>query len=564
MFKTVFCAANFRKKRTKFTKPGVGRWEKGLARRDKGSYICYMQDADKQVVPLADYKKLETEVEALKQRIAWFERQMFGQKSERFIPTEDVLGQLNLAFDAEHAQAVDESVRQVIEAHERKVPQKKENEHQGRLPIPAHIPRVEEVIEPKEDVSGMKRIGADVTEVLEYDPGKVWVRRIVRPKYARVEINEEADQSQIVQAPAKYLPFGRSKAGVSLIVHILISKYVEHLPLHRLIARFARSGLNIPPATIGNWVKTGADPLLLLYEAYQKIIFESFYLQMDETRLKVLEDGKGKTHLGFIWAVFDPIHRLPFFFYQVGRDHKGPKKLLERFAGVLQCDGFSVYETLNKRLDTLLLMNCMAHIRREFFDAQSNDAQRAQTALTFIKLLYGVEEKARNMDLSPEQRLELRLKESKSIFDTFGDWLHTEYDRVTPASAIGQAIKYALNRWKNMQLFFANGNIEIDNNLVENIIRPVAIGRKNYLFAGSHEAAQRTAMIYTFFAACKQQGIDPEIWLTDVLNRIHDHKVSRLHELMPQNWKPAPEKKPVSQEEKPADAEEVKKVSTEE
>ena len=516
--------------------------------QDAGSYICYMQDANKQVVPLADYQKVESENLALKQRIAWFERQLFGRKSERFVPVEAIPGQLNLAFDPEHAQAVDESVRQVIEAHERKVPEKKENAHQGRWPIPASILRIEEVIEPEEDTSGMKRIGADVTEVLEYDPGKVWVRRIVRPKYARVEINEEVDQSQIVQAPAKDLPFGRSKAGVSLIVHILISKFVEHLPLHRLIARFARSGLNIPPATIGNWVKTGADPLLLLYEAYQKIIFGSWYLQMDETRLRVLEEGKGKTHLGFIWAVFDPIHKLPFFFYQTGRDHHGPKKILERFAGVLQCDGFSVYETLNKKLDTLALMNCMAHIRREFFNAQSNDAQRAQMALTFIKLLYEVEDKARKLGLSPEERLELRLKESKHIFDTFGEWLQTEYNRVTPASTIGQAIKYALNRWKNMQLFFANGNIEIDNNLVENIIRPVAIGRKNYLFAGSHEAAQRTAMIYTFFAACKHQGIDPEIWLTDVLNRIHDHKVSQLHELMPQNWKPAPTKTPAKVE----------------
>ncbi|MBK6932924.1 MAG: transposase [Saprospirales bacterium] len=151
---------------------------------------------------------------------------------------------------------------------------------------------------------------------------------------------------------------------------------------------------------MGHWVKVGAEPLLILYEAYQNI-FDTFYLQMDEIRFKVLEDGKGKTHLGFIWAVFDPIRRLPFFFYQVGRDHKGPKKLLQRFAGVLQCDGFGVYETLNKKIDSLALMNCMAHIRREFFDAQSNDAQRAQTALTLIQLLYQVEEKARNLGLNP-------------------------------------------------------------------------------------------------------------------------------------------------------------------
>jgi hypothetical protein len=149
-----------------------------------------------------------------------------------------------------------------------------------------------------------------------------------------------------------------------------------------------------------------------------------------------------------------------------------------------------------------------------------------------------VEEKARALNLTAEQRLELRLKESKPTFDVLGQWLHAEYEQVTPASAIGKAIQYALNRWKNMGLFLANGNIEIDNNLVENIIRPAAIGRKNYLFAGSHQSAQRTAMFYTFFAACKHHNIDPEKWLTDVLNRIHDHKISKLHELMPQNWTP--------------------------
>lgn len=514
-------------------------WEKAVVCQGEPSYLWGMQNADEQVVPLAEYQKLASENVDLKQRLAWFERMMFGRKSERFVPEEPGVGQLNLLFDAGQAEEVEQSVRQIIEAHERKAPEKKENSHKGRLPIPADLVRVEEVIEPEEDVSGMKRIGEDVTEVLEYDPGRIWVRRIVRPKYARSQANEEIAQGQIVQAPAKDLPLGRSKAGVSLVAHILMSKYVEHLPLHRLIARFARSGLNIPPATIGQWVKSGADPLLILYEAYKKIIFGSFYLQMDETKLKVLEDAKkGKAHLGFLWAVFDPINKLPFFFYQPGRDHKGPKKLLERFAGVLQCDGFSVYETLSTKLDDLALMNCMAHIRREFFDAQSNDAQRAQTAMTLIKLLYGVEEKARNLGLNAEQRLELRLKESKPIFDTLGEWLHTEYNKVTPASAIGKAIQYALNRWKNLGLFFANGNIEIDNNLVENIIRPAAIGRKNYLFAGSHESAQRTAMLYTFFAACKQYGIDPEKWLNDVLNRINEHKVSQIHELMPHNWKP--------------------------
>ena len=492
------------------------------------------------MVPLSDYEQLASEVEQLKQRLAWFERMLFDRKSERYVPDEEVAGQLKLGFSSQQAQEVEASVKQIIAEHERKkTVAAKESTHEGRQPIPAHFPRVEEVIEPQEEVSGLVRIGQDVTEVLEMEPGRVWVRRIVRPRYARKETELEVGQSPIVQAPAKALPFGRSKAGVSLITHILVAKYVEHLPLHRLIKRFARLRLKVPPATIGHWVKVGAQPLMILYEAYQKIVFSSFYLQMDETRLRVLEDGKGKTHLGYLWATFDPIHSLPFFFYQKGRGHKGPKSFLERFAGILQCDGFSVYETLNKKMDDIALMNCMAHIRRKFFDAKDNDPQRAHTALTMIKALYLIEQKARDQQLSAEQRLKLRLAESKPIFDTLGHWLNIEYDKVTPASAIGKAIQYALNRWKNMIPFLAEGHIEIDNNLVENIIRPAAIGRKNYLFAGSHLSAQRTAMFYTFFAACNHHDIDPEQWLLDVLNRIHDHKVSKLHQLMPQNWKPA-------------------------
>lgn len=473
----------------------------------------------------------------MKQRLAWFERMMFGQKSERFVPKEPLPGQLSMAFDPALGQAVQESVSKLIAAHERKAPQPKENAHKGRLPIPEDLTRVEEVIQPEEDVSGMKHIGDDVTEVLEYEAGRIWVRRIVRPRYARPETEEETEQAQIVQAPAKELPFGRSKAGVSLITHILVSKYVEHQPLHRLVARFARSGLKIPPTTIGQWTARGADPLYIIYDAYKELIFRSDYLQMDETTLRVLEDGKGKTHLGYMWAVFDPVLKLPFFFYRKGRDHKGAKELLANFAGVLQSDGFGVYETLNRKLEELSLMNCMAHVRREFFDARSNDVERAETALTLIKLLYAVEEKARNLRLSADERLRLRLEESKPIFDTLGQWLQTEYDKVTPASTIGKAIQYALNRWKNLSLYLTDGKIEIDNNLVENSIRPIAIGRKNYLFAGSHESAQRKAMFYTFFAACKQHNVDPEKWLNYVFNHIQDYKVSQLHELMPQNWK---------------------------
>jgi transposase len=506
-----------------------------------------MEVSVQQTVSMQEYLQVLARVEDLEAQLAWFQRQFFGRKSERFVP--DIPGQLLLDFGGTGVDvAAVEAVKQTIEAHERSVPSKK-SAHQGREALPADLPRVKEVIEPQEDTTGMVRIGEDITEVVEYEAGRVWVRQTIRPRYARTEEQQAAAEAAaeaegqtppptVIQAPAPDGPFPRLKAGISFLVHILISKYVDHLPLYRISGQLARQGLKIPDSTLVQWVKTAADHLLPLYEIYKIVLLRAIYLQMDETTLKVLEDGKGKCHLGYLWTAFDPVNKLPCFFYQKGRDHKGPKEFLERFAGILQCDGYSVYETLDKKMKSIELTHCMAHIRRKFFDAQKNDTKRAQTALTFIKALYLTEEKARLQQMNALQRFDLRQKEAKPVFDLLTTWLQEQYNKVTPQSAIGKAIAYALRLWDNMGRYLTDGSIEIDNNLVENVIRPAALGRKNYLFAGSHEAAQRTAMLYTFFSACKQHGISPEIWLTDVLNRMYLHPVNRLEELLPQNWMP--------------------------
>ena len=513
-----------------------------------------MQETNSNTVPVSIFEQIVCEKEQilaenmlLKSRIAWFERQMYGQKRERFIAPVDPT-QLSLEFGEETIEVAPEDAKQIIAAHERTKPDK-ENAHKGRVPIPADLPRVEEVIEPEEDTSAMTRIGEDITEIIEITPGRVWVRRIVRPRYARTDTAQQeleakaaADGTiaagQIVQASLPEMAFPRMKAGVSMLVHILVSKYVDHLPLYRIAQQFARHKLKIPDSTLGNWVTSACEHLLPLYKVYEQAFFHANYLQMDETTLKVLEDGKGKCHLGYLWAVFDPVRQYPFFFYQTGRDHRHPKKLLERFSGTLQADGYSVYETLNSKLTNLNLVNCMAHIRREFFEAKSNDENRANTALIFIQELYKVEREARERQLSHEERGKLRIEKSTVIFIDFKKWCIEEYQKVLPKSSIGQAIAYTLRRMDNMVLYLADGKIEIDNNLVENIIRPVAIGRKNYLFAGSHEAAQRTAMLYTFFALCKHHNINPEEWLQDVLNRIAFTKPSQLTQLLPPFWKP--------------------------
>lgn len=498
------------------------------------------------------HQQLQAEVAELKARLAWFERQIFGTKTERFVP--DVPGQLSLAFGSAASQEVlqaliaEQEEQRQIAAHQRSGT-KPNSSHEGRTELPGHLVRIEEIIEPQGELEGLKRIGEDVTEILEYEAGKMWVRRIIRPRYARLPAAQEQLEQQaeengaplptpVLQAPAPERPFPRYKAGISMMVYLLIAKFVDHLPLYRISKQFARQGVKIPDSTLGQWVQAAADALLPLYEAYEKLLFKTSYLQMDETRLKVLQEGQnGKCHLGWLWAVFDPVNKHPFFFYQKGRDHQGPKERLEHFAGVLQCDGYGVYETLSNKLGNIVLLNCLAHIRREFFEARANDQKRADEALAIIGALYAIEEQARTQQLDHQQRLQLRLEKAKPIADAFGDWIQQQHGQVLPQSKIGKAFTYAINRWKNMPRYLTNGSLEIDNNLVENIIRPAAIGRKNYLFAGSHDAAKRIAILYTFFAACKHQDINPEVWLLDVLNRIHLQPINRIDELFPHNWK---------------------------
>lgn len=503
-----------------------------------------MQKAETITISKAEYDLLTLKSEqydSVKLQLEWLRKQLFGRKSERFVPatTDGKSQQLEFDFGGETLSVeAQQTIGQAIAAHERRKPQEKKP-HPGRMPIPEHLRREEVVIEPEEDTTGMVRIGEDVTEVLEYTPAEVWVKRIVRPKYARPAKEQQEGLKNIIQAAAPDTPLNRSKAGVSLIAHILIAKYLEHLPLDRLLHRFARSGLKIPQQTIGNWVKNGLNLLKILYDAYGIWLLDADYLQMDETIIKVLEDGKGKTHQGYYWVINDPVHRAPYFYYHPGRDHGLPLKLLNKFKGILQCDGYGAYEALQKlRPDTIRLVNCLSHIRRDFFDAQGNDAKHSEEALAIIRQMYAVEEEARVQQLTHAQRLALRQEKLKPLFELFKIWLDTNAKKVTPSSTIGKAIAYALNRWSNMQIVLQDGSVEIDNNLVENVIRVIALGRKNYLFAGSHDAAQRAAAAYSFFAACKNHGINPEVWLLDVLNRIQDTKVADLHILFPQNWKP--------------------------
>lgn len=471
--------------------------------------------AQENIVQEKDFKitKLQSELDQLK-------RMIFGSKSERFVP-EQPANQATLELEVEKLPE-EPTVKETI-TYERKKSGTKSKTHPGRTPIPAHIERRTEIVEPTEDITGLKKIGEEVTEILEYQSPKFYVRRIVRPKYSLPK------KQGIVIAQLPSLPIEKGMAGASILSWIIIEKFVYHMPLHRLIQKFSKEGIKISPATISDWVRQTCRLLDLLYEKLIDEVLKQNYLQADETPIPVLDkDKEGSTHQGYYWVYHSPEKKIVLFDYREGRGKIGPTEILSNFKGFLQTDGYAAYETLDTKRMTLF--HCMAHARRYFEQAIDNDKERSEYALKQMQKLYAVERTTREGNCTYEQREELRKEKSIPVLLEMKEWLKTNYLHVLPKSLIGKAINYSLERWDKLSLYATNGMLEIDNNLVENQIRPVAIGRKNYLFAGSHDAARRHAMLYSFIGTCKLRGIDPESWLSDVLNRIQDHKVNKLHE----------------------------------
>ena len=479
----------------------------------------------------AEYtKKLDLQITALQQELANLKRLIFGSKNERFVPAESSPSQLSLDIHTDAVAACSVTKTQKIE-YIRNTNQITK-EHPGRTKLPEHLERREIIIEPAEVTDGCKKIGEEITEELEYEPGKLFVNRYVRPKYVITE------NKSIIIAPMMERPLPKAIVGPGLLAQIIIDKYVDHLPLYRQMERFKREGINIPYSTIGDWIKNGCSLIDPLYESLKKLIVQSNYLHADESPIKVLDkDKKGQTHRGYYWVYHNSIDGLVWFDYQEGRGREGPVAVLKDFKGYLQTDGYAVYDFFKEEKD-ITVLHCMAHARRMFFEAKENDKPIAEYALEQIGLLYTIERKAKEQQLDQEQILQLRQTEAVPVLESLGRWMKETYVKVLPKSAIGKALGYSISRWPELMMYATDGKLNIDNNPVENSIRPVAIGRKNYLFAGSHEAAKRSAILYSLMGTCKLHGINPFIWLRDVLQRIATHPINKIEELLPHNWKP--------------------------
>ncbi len=474
---------------------------------------------------LADHEKLCSDYEYLKQQLTELKRMIFGSKSERFVPTDDA--QLSLFGDVAVSVA-DAETQEITYIREK---QTKEKQQPVRTAIPSHLPRVEEVIEPKDIEEGAKKIGEEITEILEYNPAQIFVRKIVRPKYAK------ANNEGVIIAELPSLPIPKGNAGASLLSYIMVSKFIDHLPYYRQIQIFKRLKFEISDSTMNGWFNATANLLEPLYDTLEKLVLQSDYIQADESPIGVQDSHKpGALHTGYQWVYRAPTERLVLFKYHHSRERKAPEEILQTFSGSLQTDGYQAYQNMKTKGDITLLA-CMAHARRYFEKALDNDQKRAEFALGKIQKLYAIERIARERGIGFETRKRFRQLYAVPVLMELETWLNENISQTLPKSAIGKAIAYTQNLWPKLKEYTRDGKYEIDNNLIENAIRPLALGRKNYLFAGSHGAAQRAAMMYSFFATCKINNIEPMAWLTDVLNRIPEHKANKLSELLPQNWK---------------------------
>jgi transposase len=486
-----------------------------------------VSDAQKTILKKDDnLAKTQEEVFYLKAQIEQYKRMLFGQKRERF---EGDNSQLPLPFaqSQEQIQHIEELVEEKIEI----IRKKKASSHKGRIALPAHLPVEEIEIHPEGDLSEMVCIGSEVTEELECVPTKFYIKRYIRYKYAP----KNNEGVLIASLPERAIDKGIPGAG--LLATILTDKYMDHLPLYRQRQRFLREDILIAASTLDGWAKQALEKLEPLYLHLLADTKAKGYLQVDETTIRVLESNKkGACHLGYYWVYHSPIDKTVLFDYHPTRSGIAPETILNNFKGYLQTDGYTAYEKIGQRKDIVHLA-CWAHARREFDKALVNDKQRAQTALSIIQELYGLEQKAREDKLTPAERKELRLEKSLPVINKLGNWIAEEIKAVLPKSQIGKAMRYSLSRWDELSAYLNDGTLEIDNNLVENAIRPVALGRKNYLFAGSHEAAQRAAMVYSFFAICKKHQVNPYQWLKYTLENIMTINHKEIRNLYPQNFK---------------------------
>jgi transposase len=474
----------------------------------------------------------QAKIDQLTHEMAVLKRWKFGRSREQ--------------LDAAQASLLDETIDADIAAIEQELQDltptdnaaKESCQKPKRAALPPELPRVELHHEPDSTTCScgcqLKRIGEDVSEKLDYTPGVLTVQRHVRGKWACSKC-QTLTQAPV---PAQIIDKGLPTSG--LLAQVLVAKYADHLPLYRQETIFGRSGYPIARSTLAQWVGVCGVQLQPLVDALKNCMFKSAVLHADETPVAMLKPGNKKTHRAYLWAyapgTFEDLKAVVYDFCET-RAGEHARAFLGDWSGGLVCDDFSGYKASFG--ESITEVGCMAHARRKFFDLHvSNKSEIAQQALTYIAQLYKIEREVKH--LSADERLRIRQTESKPLLDALHQWMVLQRQRITDGTATAKALDYSLKRWVALSRFAQDGRLPIDNNWIENQIRPIAIGRNNWLFAGSLRAGQRAAAVMSLIQSAKLNGHDPYAYLKDVLARLPTHRNNLIEELLPHRWTPLP------------------------
>lgn len=508
------------------------------------------RQADQNAALLRNQEEMSQTIRQLQAQLAWFQNRYFGKSSEKHAPFSDQPGLFDEfnATDDETEQEIPPRPEPVSESVTRTVTDKEKRESRLRAMMDRLPVLKREIIEPEGgvDLTRYRKIGEEVTRTLECEPGRLFVKETVRPKYGLIDPSEPVEKGKgVLIAPLPLLPIYKGIPGASMLTEILLDKFEYHMPYYRQIKKFFHQGLEgLTESTVDGWFKKTAELLKPLYTSLEREIFSCDYVQADETVVPVVDADRHKAEKEYLWQARAVMDKLVCFFYDDGsRAGEVIKAKTDKygFKGYLQCDGFGGYTAAFKANPDVTLVFCMVHMRRDFRDAVKENRKMAEHAMAEMQKLYLIEKECDQQGMGyDDRRASYRDEHARPILDGMKNWMEEKCLGFSPRTLIGQAVTYAYTRWDAMYAYLKDGRIRLDNNLSENEIRPITLGRKNWMFCGNHEAVRNMCVIASLLTTCRNHNVNPRDYLKDVISTM-PYMTEATHEelvaMLPHLWK---------------------------